>query len=680
MNRFVFSLPSILSLALVSLAAQEKADSTRVSDELERMLEEITQDAEDSQLLELLNALEEHPLDLNTATPEELQQLPGLTSVLAFAIVQFRDRALFEHVEDLLRVEGVTGELLARLRRFLRVGDREPPGNTLTVGEIRFRSRVSQDLQRRRGFMEGTYPGSPQKVYNRLVARSTDLNPLLGAPSGERRDQSWLEAGLVMEKDPGEQSLNDFVAGYLTLNIQPVGSRVILGDYVVEAGEGLVFWRSTGYSKGSEVISTIQKNGGGVKPYVSTDENSFLRGIAAETRLWGTRISAFVSRRSLNASVNDEGILTSFNASGLFRTPGELLNKDASGETLAGGIVSITPFPGLKVGLSGYRTTFDHPVMVGGTFGFHGTTASVVGLNASWTNARSTVFSEIAHDHVGTMAGLAGVVWKPTRVLDLSMIGRMYPRDFVSLHAFGFGEGGGLTQNETGLYAGVKVKPFSGTMISSYFDQFIAPWRSSLVRLPSEGNDLLTLVQSQLTRRLSATLQYKRKNKSATETLPDQYDRDTRRVGMRRQSSYRATVELNSSVAFRWRSRVEWVQVEYDLTGHREEGLLAYQDIRTHLFPRLLLNARVIVFHTDSFDSRVYEFESDVPGALNNPGLYGKGYRWYVTTRFEISPSLDLWVKYGHTVKEGVKVLSSGPNQIDGDLENRVSLQIDAVL
>jgi len=40
MNRFVFSLPSILSLALVSLAAQEKTDSTRVSDELERMLEE----------------------------------------------------------------------------------------------------------------------------------------------------------------------------------------------------------------------------------------------------------------------------------------------------------------------------------------------------------------------------------------------------------------------------------------------------------------------------------------------------------------------------------------------------------------------------------------------------------------------------------------------------------------
>lgn len=670
----------IVSLGVAVVTAQEKRDSTRAQDELEQMLEEITQDAEDSQLLELLNALEERPLDLNTATREELQQLPGLTSILAFAIVQFRDRAPFEHVEDLLRIEGVTEELLARFRRFLRIGGGEPPGNTIVVGEIRFRSRVSQDLQRRRGFMEGTYPGSPQKVYNRLVARSTDLNPLLGIPSGEHRNQSWFEAGLVMEKDPGEQSLNDFVAGYLTLNVRPVGSRVILGDYVVEAGEGLVFWRSTGYSKGSEVISTIQKNGGGMKPYVSTDENSFLRGVAVETRLWGARISAFVSRRSLNASVNDEGTLTSFNVSGLFRTPGELLNKDASGETLAGGIVSIIPVPGLQVGLSGYRTTFDHPVMVGGKFGFHGTKASVFGLNASWTSSRSTIFSEIARDHAGAMAGLAGVVWKPTRVLDLSMIGRMYPRDFISLHAFGFGEGGGLTQNETGLYVGVKVRPFSGTMISSYFDQFVVPWRSSLVRLPSEGNDLLTLVQSQLTRRLSATLQYKRKNKSATETLLDQYDRDIRRVGMRKQSSYRATVELNSSVAFRWRSRVEWVQVGYDLTGHREEGFLAFQDIRTYLFPRLLLNARVIVFHTDSFDSRVYEFESDLPGALNNPGLYGKGYRWYMTTRFEISPSLDLWVKYGHTVKEGVKVLSSGPNQIDGDLENRVSLQIDAVL
>lgn len=680
MSRIVFILPSILSLALVSLAAQEKADTTLGSDELERMLEEITQDAGDSQLLELLSSLEEHPLDLNTATQEELQQLPGLTSILAFAIVRSRDRAPFEHVEDLMRVEGVTEELLTRFRRFLRVGGSEPLGNAVAIGKIRFRSRVSQDLQQRRGFMEGTYPGSPQKVYNRLVARSTDLNPLLGSPSGERHNQSWLEAGLVMEKDPGERSLNDFVAGYLTLNVQPAGSRVILGDYVVEAGEGLVFWRSAGYSKGSEVISTIQKNGGGVKPYVSTDENSFLRGIAAETRLWGVRISAFVSRRSLNASVNDEGTLTSFNASGLFRTPGEVRSKGASGETLAGGIVSTIPVPGLKVGLSGYRATFDHPVMLGGTFGFQGTTASVFGLNASWTGVRSTFFSEIARDHAGTMAGLAGVVWKPTRVLDLSMIGRTYPRDFISLHAFGFGEGGGLTQNESGLYFGLKVRPFSGTVISSYYDQFVLPWRSSLVRFPSEGNDLLTLVQSQLTRKLSITLQYKRKNKSTTETLSDQFDRDTRRVGMRRQSSFRATVELNSSVAFRWRSRVEWVQVGYDLTGHREEGVLAYQDIRTYLVPKLLVNARVIAFHTDSFDSRVYEFESDLPGALNNPGLYGKGYRWYVTTRFEISSSVDLWVKYGHTVKEGVKVLSSGPNQIDGDLENRVSLQVDVVL
>ncbi|MEX0736365.1 MAG: helix-hairpin-helix domain-containing protein [Bacteroidota bacterium] len=670
----------VVSLVFIGVAAQEKRDSTHTPDDLERMLEESTQDAEDSQLLELLHALEQDPLDPNTATPEELQQLPGVTSLIALAIVRTRELAPFERIEDLLSVEGMTQELLTRFRRFLRVGASVTRKGGTGLAAIRFRSRVTQDLQQRRGFTEGTYPGSQQKVYHRLVVRSTDLGSSQGVSSNERRTRSWLEAGIIIERDAGEKSLSDFIAGYLSLNVQPWGSRIILGDYVVEAGEGLVFWRSTGFSKGSEVISTIQKNGGGIKPYASTDENSFLRGVAAETRVGGVRVSAFVSHKRLHASVNDEGTITSFNTSGLFRTPGEMQNKNASGERMVGGIVSAVPVPGLKFELSGYRTAFNHPVRLTGTFGFLGTTASVLGLNASWTGSRSTVFSEIARDHGGVMAGVAGVVVKPARIVDLSMIGRIYPRNFISLHSFGFGEGGGATQNESGLYFGVKVRPLRGTMISSYYDQFVVPWRTSLVRLPSEGNDLLTLVQSQLTRKLSLTLQFKRKNKAVTENVPDQFDEETRRVGMRKQLNYRATLEVNSSVNFRWRSRVEWVQVAYNLTGLRERGILAYQDIRTYAFPRFLLNLRIIAFHTDSFDSRVYEFESDTPGALNNPGLFGRGYRWYATARYEVSPSLNLWLKYGHTVKEGLKVISSGSNQILGNLDNRVSLQLDAVL
>lgn len=677
-------IPSILILGyvitLLQLYGQEKPDSLVTPAELEGALEEITRDAEDSQLLEMLTLLREDPLDPNTATPEALQQIPGLTSLLAWGIVRYRSQSRFERLDDLLLVAGMDKELLDGFRPFLRIQPASFSSALPSIGSVRFRSRVSQDLQRRKGFSDGVYQGSPQKLYHRLILRSTDLNPLLTGRRDKETPASWIESGLVVEKDAGERSWDDFTAGYFIVNLPVWGSRVILGDYIVEAGEGMVFWRSVGFSKGSEVISTIQKNGGGIKPYASTDENNFFRGVAVEASVWGFRSSLFFSRKRLHASLSDEGILTGFNSTGLFRTEAEQHTKNVSAETLVGGILSAVPTAGLKFGVAGYRTVFNHPVMLGGIFGFRGGGSSVLGVNASWTARSSSLFSEIARDHDGTVAGVAGITWKPVRILDLALIGRMYPRDFTSLHSFGFGEGGGATQNESGLYVGVRVRPFKGTVISSYFDQFVSPWRTSLLRLPTEGKDALLLLQFRVTNKISLTLQTRHKQKEVTEASPDWFGIETRKVGRRSQEHYRATIELNPSITLRWRTRVECTSVGYDLRQGNESGLLAFQDVRMYPFAKLLVNFRIIAFHTDSFDSRLYEYESDPPGTMNNPALFGKGYRWYITGRYELSSSLDIWFKYGHTVKEGVKVLGSGQNEIKGDLDNRVSIQLDALL
>ncbi|MBI4429980.1 MAG: hypothetical protein HY562_12780 [Ignavibacteriales bacterium] len=100
------------------------------------------------------------------------------------------------------------------------------------------------------------------------------------------------------------------------------------------------------------------------------------------------------------------------------------------------------------------------------------------------------------------------------------------------------------------------------------------------------------------------------------------------------------------------------------------------------LRPRTDLNvdARVITFHTDSFDSRVYEFESDVRGTFFNPALFGKGIRWYVLVRHRPMKYLDISVKFSRTVKDGVKTLSSGLSEIAGDTESQLSAQIDVAL
>lgn len=69
------------------------------------------------------------PLDLNTATVEQLQQLPGIGPSTAQAIVRFRTKSgPFRRVEDLLAIHGISKKRLEVLRPYVTVAS--PPSNS----------------------------------------------------------------------------------------------------------------------------------------------------------------------------------------------------------------------------------------------------------------------------------------------------------------------------------------------------------------------------------------------------------------------------------------------------------------------------------------------------------------------------------------------------------------------
>lgn len=62
------------------------------------------------------------PLDLNTATVEQLEQLPGIGPVTAEAIVRFRQKSgPFQRVEDLLAIRRISKSRLDKLRPYVTV-------------------------------------------------------------------------------------------------------------------------------------------------------------------------------------------------------------------------------------------------------------------------------------------------------------------------------------------------------------------------------------------------------------------------------------------------------------------------------------------------------------------------------------------------------------------------------
>ena len=62
-------------------------------------------------------------IDLNKATTEQLGKFPGLTPALAKSIIEYREKSgPFKVPEDLMKVKGVTKEILNKLNPKLEKG------------------------------------------------------------------------------------------------------------------------------------------------------------------------------------------------------------------------------------------------------------------------------------------------------------------------------------------------------------------------------------------------------------------------------------------------------------------------------------------------------------------------------------------------------------------------------
>lgn len=68
------------------------------------------------------------PLDVNAASAEELEQLPGIGPVLAQAIVDYRtEHGPFGSVDELLQVSGIGETKLENIRNEITVGEENTP-------------------------------------------------------------------------------------------------------------------------------------------------------------------------------------------------------------------------------------------------------------------------------------------------------------------------------------------------------------------------------------------------------------------------------------------------------------------------------------------------------------------------------------------------------------------------
>lgn len=657
----------LILIFAVSLCSFPQVDS--IQTEAEEVIEDILADEsenEDENLYENVEYLIENKLNLNEAGIQELQSIPFIDLSIAGIIVEHRKKfGLFFSVHELFSVPNLPIEVSKKIIPFLKVEniitiqDEQPKQTALQSfyerSRIEIRSRTISDLQERKAFRDNIYPGSRLKIYNRAKVKFNNQ----------------YKAGVLIEKDAGENDLNDFSSFYISAEDLLIFKKIIAGDFLAEFGQGLVLWSPYGFSKSADAVYPLKKRDQKIKEYSSADENQFFRGGAFTAEYKSFSLSAFFSKNDFDANIDTlTNEISSAPIDGFHRTENEMTKKNAGSEQLIGGRLDYK-VPNFSGGVLHYNSNFSHKLnyrnLVGRSFSF-----SSVYYDAVYSSLN--IFGEAAYNG-SSWAAINNLNISLNRFFTLTASIRNYPAEFFSLHGYGFGEKGGEVTNESGIYFGFRYRSPIGT-INFYYDQFKFPSPTFRIPLPSNGDEFLFDFSSKTFKSFESDFRYKYENKDvSTSEISNNIQ-----IQKRLKQNFRFDLTYSPSSKIRLKGRFEFVHLNFSATGHKEEGYLIFQDVKAVPIKPLTLYGRIIFFNTDSFASAVYEYENDLLGLLTNLPMYGNGLRWYVVARYKLFSGFTLNLKYSETYKPRERNLGSGSSEIEGNLDNRLSLQIDAAL
>ncbi len=631
----------LLFLAAGELYAQMR-DSTRseVQEDLERALEDFdSEDAEfDSEsLTHFLQDLAANPININKAGMEDLLVIPGVNLQSARAIITYRNEVKpFENVSELTEVDGIGTATLEQMLPYITVGSGVELGRMLYAnprywthnGRLEMFSRYQQTLQQQEGYRrtpeEGGYVGSSIKYYQRVRYRS-----------------SHLSMNVTQEKDPGEPLDGklgfNFFSGHVALQDNGKLKNLVIGDYGLSFGQGLVLWNGGAFGKGREVTGSVSKSERGILPYASAQETDFYRGVAA-TYGGKLQVSGFYSYRKRSASVINGDTVRYPRSDGLHRTLNERAVFNNLGQQLYGGRIR-ADLPFGFIGATGYQLSFDKFIYSGNAvynrYDFTGAEMASLGIDYRFLLGSASAFGEAAASENGGYGFISGIESPLGKDTDLVLAYRNYSRDFHSLLGSGFGEASGGAQNETGIYLGLRHSLNQIITLSGYFDQYRFPAPRFGTSQSTRGFDWLGLATVRLNRNLRFYLQVRSKIKENEFADTDPYGRGVRILGSDLRRSIRGHLEYWVNKHFRIRTRAEVVQSR-PAGQEKETGYLLYQDLRFASAANWKMDMRVTVFETRSFNSRVYQFENDLLYVMSNKMLHGTGQRLYLL--FNIEP------------------------------------------
>jgi hypothetical protein len=275
-------------------------------------------------------------------------------------------------------------------------------------------------------------------------------------------------------------------------------------------------------------------------------------------------------------------------------------------------------------------------------------------------------------DKRDSKALVAGVIASLDPKVDASLVYRNIAKTYQTFFGNAFTEST-LPTNEKGLYTGLSIKPAYFLKINAYADVFSFPWLRYRVDAPSTGTEYLLQLTYTPNKKTEFYARLRNENKAINISG---LNIETRPMYIRPRTNFRtnASYGLNSNLTIR--QRLELVWFDFRNKEGRQKGFLTYLEAAYRpRFKPFSVVGRVQYFNTDSTDSRIYSFESDVLYSYSVPQFAGKGFRYYLNLNLDIGKKMSIWLRWAQTIYTNKNTIGSGLDEIAGNKRSEIKLQ-----
>ena len=654
----------------------------------------------------ILSSLSLSPKNINEASYEDLCEIPYLREEDALAVLNYLSlygdmktiaelqlipsvdtprrmilQALFYAAPSKDRLRRIFGDSLsAQIYDSLKRNKRRMPWYRKAPSRHSLTLSANIPTYRRKGYTDGTYHGFPISHTMQYAFRS-----------------SRTEGKFTASNDAGEEFFSgsnrkgwDLYSGYVKIKRLGIVKDVIVGHYQVSTGMGIIINNTWRLSR-SSLLATPPRVKTTLRGHGSRQSTNYLQGIAATLAIpvnkAGAEISItpYISYQPIDATMTSRGTIQTILTTGYHRTDSEISRRSSSMQSVAGLSIAYNS-PPWYFSLNYVSTAFQDSLTPKKTSlykyysptgkRFSSASLSYSLRNGKWNIAGETAISQQGHRKQSergspTAATANSIRYAFSNLWEAFLLQRYYSYSFTAPLAKSFGDMSN-SQNESGVYVGVKTTSISHLTLSGYIDAAYHPWARYRYNTPSRSFDTYILASYERGE-FSGMLRYRYREqmKTYSASLLPSFVADS--IGAIQHS-------ISARMKYKGEKWQRMIQCQGSLLpGTGEKGFSVFSGVG---YTEKKWSAWVsgAYFCTSSYSSRLYITDKALSYGQMSTMVYGEGFRCSIMTTAKLSDHIKLSLCSSSLFYLSRSTISSGAQEIPSSSQTDIHIQAHITL